>query len=78
MPTSKHDLAQLCGLGFNIRPRFIYFEPMFLGLWLRVISEWEGGHLALCFYKIFGLRCSWDFGPLAYNAWLRVLISLFA
>jgi hypothetical protein len=64
MPASKHDLAQLCGLGFNIRPRFIYFEPMFLGLWLRVISEWEGGHLALCFYKIFGLSSHGTLGLL--------------
>jgi len=28
--------------------------------------------LALCFYKIFGLGCSWDFGPLANDAWFRV------
>jgi len=28
--------------------------------------------LVLCFYKTFGLGCSWDFGSLAYDAWLRV------
>ncbi len=28
--------------------------------------------MVLCFYKTFGLRCSWDFGVLAYNAWFRV------
>jgi hypothetical protein len=30
---------KLCGVGFNIRPKLIYFEPMILGLWLRVILE---------------------------------------
>jgi hypothetical protein len=69
MPMLKHDLAQLCGLGSKIRPKFIYFEPMFLGLWLRVILQWAQGHLALCFYKIFGLGCSRDFGPLVNDAW---------
>jgi len=29
---------KLCGLGFNIMPKLIYFEPMFLGLWLKVTS----------------------------------------
>ncbi len=28
--------------------------------------------MVLCFYKTFGFRCSWDFGPLAYDAWLKV------
>jgi hypothetical protein len=28
--------------------------------------------LVLCFYKTFGLGCSLDFGPLAYNTWFRV------
>jgi hypothetical protein len=32
-------VLKLCGVGFNTRPKLIYFEPMFLGLWLRVILE---------------------------------------
>ncbi len=40
MPMTKHDLAQLCDSGSNTRPKLIYFEPMFLGLWLRVTLEW--------------------------------------
>jgi hypothetical protein len=41
MPTPKHDVAQLYGPGFNTRPKFIYFESMFLGLWLKVTSKWD-------------------------------------
>jgi hypothetical protein len=32
-------VLKLYGLGFNARPKLIYFEPMFLGLWLTVTSE---------------------------------------
>jgi len=32
-------VLKLCGLGFNIKPKLIYFELMFLDLWLKVISE---------------------------------------
>jgi hypothetical protein len=32
-------VLKLYGLRFNDRPKLIYFEPMFLGLWLRVALE---------------------------------------
>jgi hypothetical protein len=63
MPTSKHDLVQLCGLGSNTRPKFIYFEPMFLGLWLR--GDFRMGLRAFGFVFL-------------QDIWLRVLMGLWA
>jgi hypothetical protein len=70
MPIPKHDLDELVAPGLTLSQKLVYFEPMFLGLWLMVTSNWAEEHLALCFYKIFGLGCSWDFGSLAYDVWL--------
>ncbi len=62
MPRPKHDLAQLCGSGSNTRSKLIYFEPMFLGMWLNVfrMSLWTFGFVFL------------------QDIWLKVLMGLWA
>jgi len=31
--------VEICEKFCNTKPKFIYFEPMFLGLWLMVVLE---------------------------------------